>query len=85
MFPHVIKARHIKEHRVWLVFDDGLEGELDLKGDLRGPVFEPLRTTDEFARFKLDEKSGTLVWPNGADIAPEFLHNRLAMAVAAVE
>ena len=85
MFPHVIKARHIAGHRVWLMFDDGLEGELDLKSDLKGPIFEPLQITSEFAKLKLDKKAGTLVWPNGADIAPEFLHNRLTMAVAAAE
>ena len=42
--------------------------------ELDGEVFEPLRDPDYFARFTVDE---TLVWPNGADFAPEFLHQRL--------
>jgi hypothetical protein len=73
--PHVIQARHLGAHRVWLRFDDGLEGELDLAGELWGPVFEPLRDPAYFARFSVDD---TLVWPNGADLAPEFLHAKLA-------
>ena len=85
MFPHVITARHVSEYRVWIAFDDGLEGELDLRGRLRGPIFEPLENVDEFKKFSLDKKAGTLVWPNGADIAPEFLHDILSRAAAAAE
>lgn len=72
--PHVIEARPLGGHRVWLRFDDGAEGELDLAGELDGPVFAPLRDPAYFARFTVDD---TLVWPNGADFAPEFLRERL--------
>jgi hypothetical protein len=37
-------------------------------------VFEPLRDPDFFGRVELDEGLGTIVWPNGADFAPETLH-----------
>jgi hypothetical protein len=46
-----------------------------LAGELDGEVFEPLRDVDYFARFSVDD---TLAWPNGADFAPEFLHQRIA-------
>ena len=72
--PHVITARHLGGHRVWLRFDDGTEGTLDLGDELWGEVFEPLRDPDYFARFTVDH---TLVWPNGADFSPEFLHERV--------
>jgi hypothetical protein len=75
--PHVIDARHLGGHRVWLRFDDGLEGEVDLAAELWGEVFEPLRDPAYFSRFVVDD---TLVWPNGADFAPEFLHERLRAA-----
>jgi hypothetical protein len=74
-FVHVVEARHRGGHRVWLRFDDGLEGELDLAGELSGGVFEPLKDPAVFRGFVVDE---TLVWPNGADFAPEFLHDRLS-------
>ncbi len=85
MFPHVQKARYLSGHRVWLLFDDGLEGELDLKVYLKGPIFESLEEPSTFAKFTLDKKAGTLVWPNGADIAPEFLHDILSRSAAAAE
>ena len=75
MMVQVLEARYRGEHRVWLRFDDGLDGAVDLAGELEGEVFEPLRDPAYFARFLVDE---TLLWPNGADFAPEFLHERVS-------
>ena len=77
MLVHVVAARYLGGHRVWLRFDDGLEGDTDLGGELDGEVFEPLRDPAYFARFSVDD---TLTWPNGADFAPEFLHASVAAA-----
>lgn len=74
MSVQVLEADYRGDHRVWLRFDDGVSGETDLFGELDGEVFEPLRDPAYFARFVVDE---TLVWPNGADFAPEFLHARV--------
>ncbi len=75
MFLHVIAARHLGACRVWLRFNDGVEGEIDLAPELEGEVFEPLSDPAVFERFAVDD---TLVWPNGADFAPEFLHDLVA-------
>jgi hypothetical protein len=72
--PRVRDARHLGAHRVWIYFDDGLEGEVDLQGELWGEIFRPLLDPAYFARFRVDH---TLVWPNGADFAPEFLYERV--------
>lgn len=72
--PTVTTARALGGFRVWLRFDDGLEGELDLAAELWGPVFEPLLDPALFGKFRVER---TLVWPNGADFAPEFLHAEL--------
>ncbi len=71
---HVLEAKYVAGHTVWLRFRDGTKGEVDLRPVLRGPVFEPLHDPDYFRTFTIDPTCGTLVWPNGADIAPEFLH-----------
>jgi Protein of unknown function (DUF2442) len=55
-------------------FDDGTEKTLDLGPLLSGEVFEPLRDPAYFALVTVDEELGTVVWPNGADFAPEFLY-----------
>jgi hypothetical protein len=77
MLPQLIDARYVGGHRVWLRFDDGAAGEVDLAADLHGPVFEPLQNVETFRHFQLHALLRTLVWPNGADFAPEFLHARL--------
>jgi hypothetical protein len=82
MMPRVMDARHAGRYRVWLRFDDGLTGEIDLEDELWGPVFEPLKNVAEFSQLRADPELETVVWPNGADFAPEFLHDRLKASLA---
>lgn len=77
MLVHVVEARHRSGHRMWIRFNDGLEGEIDLSSELKGPIFQPLEDPEYFAKFVVDD---TLTWPNGADFAPEFLHDRVSNA-----
>jgi len=72
---YVVDARHISEFTLWLRFNDGTEGEIDLRDELTGPIFEPLRDPAYFKNFKVD--LDTVTWPNGADFAPEFLYDHL--------
>ena len=69
-----IEPRH--EYHLYVEFDDGLQGEVDLTDRLFGPVFEPLKDPEVFAQAFLDE-FGVVCWPNGADLAPDGLHHRL--------
>ena len=71
---HVVDIRVRTGYRIWLQFSDGVEGVVDLADELEGPVFEPLRDPVVFAGARLDPELHTLAWPNGADLAPEFLH-----------
>ncbi len=57
-----------------VTFSDGTRREIDMASDLWGPVFEPLRDPAFFAQVRVDSQLGTVVWPNGADLAPEFLY-----------
>jgi hypothetical protein len=77
--PYEIQAvEYLGEYRLRLTFADGLVGEVDLATKLSGsigPVFEPLRDPEVFARVRVDAEIGTVVWPNGADLAPDVLHD----------
>jgi hypothetical protein len=75
--PRLVEARYARDFVIWLRFDDGTEGEVDLAGELAGPIFEPLRDQAYFRCFTLSPQLHTIVWPNGADLAPEFLHERV--------
>jgi len=70
---HIKSVKHISDFKIWVAFDDGTEGQVDLEGHLEGPVFEPLTDQDYFSRVSIDPELETIVWPNGADLAPEFV------------
>ena len=74
---HVTGLDHIGDHRLRLTFDDGSSGEVDFSREEWKGIFEPLADAEYFRRVEIDEELGTIVWPNGADIAPETLR-RLA-------
>lgn len=62
-------------YRVRLTFADGTVGDVDLEYLVgRGPVFNDLRDLRYFMRVRVDPEGGTIVWPNGADVAPETLY-----------
>jgi hypothetical protein len=71
---HVVKAEVSGSHSLDLTFKDGTRKRVNLMPLLTGPVFEPLKNTRFFAQVTLDSVAGTVVWPNGADFAPEALY-----------
>ena len=81
MFIHVTDARYVADYRLWLAFNDGATGEVDLAGELYGELFEPLRDPVLFRAFRLE--GHTVAWSNGADLAPEFLRERLVAKASA--
>jgi hypothetical protein len=77
MILHVTKADYITEFKIKVLFNDGLEKIIDLKNYIsskKHPFFQPLKQVDEFKKFHVNK---TLVWDNGADIAPEYLHDKV--------
>ncbi len=77
MILHVREAKYVRGFVIWLRFNDGAEGEVDLSGELDGDVFEPLKEIKFFKSFRVDPELETLVWENGADFAPEFLYENM--------
>jgi hypothetical protein len=69
------RAGHVYRIR----FDDGLEGDVDFSDYVgRGPVFEPFADLAFFRNARVE--AGTITWPNGADIAPETLYEKVLKA-----
>ena len=71
------KAEARANHGLYVEFDDGVSGVVDLSGRLFGPMFEPLKDEHLFQQVVVDE-FGAAAWPNGADLAPDALREALA-------
>ena len=74
MFTHVINAKLLEGYKVAVRFSDGREGVADLADALHGPIFEPLKKGEAFRQLRVDDELRTIVWPNGADLAPEYIY-----------
>ena len=81
MIPRVETAQYKSDFTVHIRFSDGTEGDVDLRRELHGEIFEPLKEQRVFARVGVHPEFHTLVWPNGADFAPEFLYEMVRVRV----
>jgi hypothetical protein len=81
MLVHMTVVRVVGPHSLELVFADGLSKRLNLRRELNGAVFEPLRDPAYFANITVDPDLRTVAWPNGADFAPDFLYHYEAQSL----
>ena len=77
MIIHVKEAKYLHDYVIWIKFSDGIEGQVDLEQGLTGEIFGPLKDKELFKSFRVDPVLETIVWENGADLAPEFLHDNI--------
>lgn len=73
MILHTIEVKPLPDYRLFLRFNNGAAGEVDLSAELEGEVFEPLRDPALFATAGQHPVMRTAAWANGADLAAEFL------------
>jgi hypothetical protein len=73
MILHTTEVKPLPGYRLFLRFNNGAAGEVDLSAELEGDVFEPLRDPAMFATAGQHPVMRTVAWANGADLAPEFL------------
>jgi hypothetical protein len=74
MFLHITNARYLEDYKVEVSFNNGRKGIADLADALKGTMFEPLKNKSVFSRLVVDKELDTLVWSNGADLAPEYIY-----------
>lgn len=75
MIPRVAEVKSLPNFCLWVRFLDGTSGTVDLSHELWGPMFEPLANPEVFDQAMVDPELETVVWPNGADLAPEYLYH----------
>src|SRR3989338_2104496 len=81
MILHVVDVKYVRDYIIWVRFNDGIDGEVDLSAELEGEVFGSLKDKDLFKTVKVDPLLQTIVWDNGADLAPEFLYDNLKISI----
>jgi Protein of unknown function (DUF2442) len=74
--PDITAATVVRHGVLRLEFADGLTADLDVLERMRGPVFADARTPAGFENVTVDTETGTIVWPGGADLAPDTLYVR---------
>ncbi len=73
MFLHITDAKYLNGFKIEVSFNNGRQGVADLSDALEGKMFEALKDTAKFSSFFIDKELETIVWPNGADLAPEYV------------
>ena len=74
----VIEVKVLNDYNFYLIFDDGISGDLDISKlvSFKG-IFEPLKDRKFFSQVKVNHDIGTICWDNGADLSPTFLHGSI--------
>jgi hypothetical protein len=75
--PDITAVTVVRHGVLRLTFADGVTGEVAVLERMRGPVFAAAATLEGFRQVTVDGETGTVVWPGGADLAPDTLYERV--------
>ncbi len=76
MLQDIVEARPLSEYKLFLRFEDGAEGIVDVARMLPFEgVFEPLHDLACFRQVRVNRETGSISWPNGADLDPDVLYS----------
>ena len=79
MIKEIVDVRVLDGYRLFLRFEDGMQGEVDVAKLVKFEgVFAPLKEWEFFDKARLDPELGTVVWPNGADLDPPVLYSQVS-------
>ena len=71
----VDEAKYLTDYKILITFSTGEQRIVNLKDQLYGEMFEPLKDKNIFMQFRVNNDIRTIVWPNGADLAPYSLYD----------
>jgi hypothetical protein len=75
MLKDITAVIPLKDYRLHLEFEDGMEGTIDLAEIVSFTgIFAPLQDRAYFVQVYVDPDVGTICWPNGADLDPDVLY-----------
>ena len=76
MLKDIVAVQALNDYRLHLRFEDGIEGDVDVAKQINFTgVFAPLRDRAYFAQVRVNSDTGTICWPNDADLDPDVLYS----------
>ena len=81
----VIQCKASSDYKLWLRFDDGLEGSVFLGNLLEVGAFSAWRDVEQFCRVAIDSSAATVVWDGGIRLDPDILYQDLLSTKAGKE
>jgi hypothetical protein len=76
MLVDIIEVKALEDYSLWLRFEDGTEGTVDvakLIGKFTG-VFSKIADNNVFKKVKVNKEIGTIEWPGDVDMCPDVLY-----------
>lgn len=73
----IVACKPRPNYRVWIRFDDGLEGEVDLSHLVGKGVFEAWNSVEFFNQVRVDAVTHTLIWGDDIDLDPYVLREKI--------
>jgi len=78
MYKYLTDAAYLRDYKVYIKFNTGEEGVVSLEDTVGGKgIFKPLKDLKNFSKVEFSKELDTICWPNGADLAPEYLYQKL--------
>ncbi len=75
MLKDIVSVKPLDGYRLFLRFEDGVEGIIDVDKLVNSAVFAPLNEREFFLLVKVNPDLGTICWPNDADLDPDVLYS----------
>lgn len=73
----IVSSKPLPNYCVWICFDDGLEGEVDLNDLVGKGVFKAWESVDFFNQVYINPKTATLTWDEDIDLDPYVLREQV--------
>lgn len=71
----IVEAKPLPNYRLFIRFEDGAKGEVDLSSMVEDGVFVSWKDQSIFSRVSIDDATGTVTWPGGIDLCPDTLYS----------
>ena len=70
--PIAVKA--LKKYVIWVKYEDGSEGKVDLSHFAGKPMFQFWEEDKNFEKVYIDETTGAIAWNDEIDFCPDSIY-----------